>query len=316
MIKVAFYTEMPFDGPVSRSHRNMRTEFAWMCALKADHHCLYTPGDQHYDIGILIVPKKPATLFDITPLKAQCTKLAVMQEGPFWGWQDLSMDGQIWYFNILSNVDAIFTHNYKDTFYYRGLTGHLNNAPIVKVLPSLMITDLVKDAAASSRQGVMIGGNFTSWYGGFDSWIVAEELKHSDDTVIAPSMGRKIAGEERLVTHLPYVDWVEWIHQLGKVKYGVHLMRTHAAGTFALNCAYLGIPCIGYEGLDTQEMLHPDLTVSDGDLQNAVELARALKNDQSFYQACCTEAKSRFSIKYSEEVFVNNTVKDLKQILQ
>ena len=39
------------------------------------------------------------------------------------------------------------------------------------------------------------------------------------------------------------------------------MMRTHAAGTFALNCSYLGIPCIGYKGLDTQSTLHPDLSL-------------------------------------------------------
>ena len=37
-MKVAFFTEMGFTGKVSRNHPNMRTEFAWMCALEADHY--------------------------------------------------------------------------------------------------------------------------------------------------------------------------------------------------------------------------------------------------------------------------------------
>ena len=48
-------------------------------------------------------------------------------------------------------------------------------------------------------------------------------------------------------------------------------MRTHAAGTFALNCAYLGIPCIGYSGLDTQRLCHPDLSIKMADIKAMAE---------------------------------------------
>ena len=44
-------------------------------------------------------------------------------------------------------------------------------------------------------------------------------------------------------------------------------MRTHVAkGTFSMNCSFHGIPCIGYRGLDTQQILHPLTTVEVGDL--------------------------------------------------
>ena len=92
-------------------------------------------------------------------------------------------------------------------------------------------------------------------------------------------MGRKIEGEEQMpnLNHLPYMNWVEWIKELNKRKYGIHLMKTHAAGTFALNCAYLGIPCIGYRGLDTQEICHPNLTVELGDIEHAKFLIEKLE---------------------------------------
>ena len=35
---------------------------------------------------------------------------------------------------------------------------------------------------------------------------------------------------------------------------------------------YLGIPCIGYEGLDSQELCHPWTTVKPGDLTKAKEI--------------------------------------------
>ena len=120
-------------------------------------------------------------------------------------------------------------------------------------------------------------------------------------------MGRKIEGEEQMpnLNHLPYMNWVEWIHTLSQFKYGIHLMRTHAAGTFALNCAYLGIPCIGYEGLDTQENCHPYLTVKLGDLATAKEKLILLKNDKDFYNKCSTIAEENYKKYHSEQIFLN-----------
>ena len=116
-------------------------------------------------------------------------------------------------------------------------------------------------------------------------------------------MGRKIQGEEQMVNLLPYMTWKEWINKLNEFKIGVHLMRTHAAGTFALNCAYLGIPCIGYKGLDTQELCHPNLTVEVGDLVQAKNLLKELENNKAFYSNCSSDAKKNYLEYYHESKF-------------
>ena len=134
--------------------------------------------------------------------------------------------------------------------------------------------------------------------------IIAKELSR-DGNVYAPSMGRKQDLEEQLVTHLPYMNWKQWIHELNKFKFGVHLMRTHAAGTFALNCAYLGIPCIGYKGLDTQEILHPETTVEIGDLDSARKIAENLRNNEEFYLYSSTLCKGLYKDHYTEDTFKN-----------
>ncbi|KKN68801.1 hypothetical protein LCGC14_0448210, partial [marine sediment metagenome] len=146
------------------------------------------------------------------------------------------------------------------------------------IKPTLMIVgDLQFDN--NKKDAVMIGGNMVRWYGGFDSFIVARTF---DCPIYAPSMGRKIKQEEEMdITHLPYMNWLEWMNTLSQFSFGVHLMPTHAAGTFTLNCSYHGIPCIGYAGLDTQEICHPNLTVKDGDITTAKKLANKLKNDNS-----------------------------------
>ena len=165
-----------------------------------------------------------------------------------------------------------------------------------------MIEDSIKNLPQVERENVIIGGNFCSWYGGFDSYIVAQE---ADCPIYIPSMGRKIEGEEEMdnLNHLPYMNWVEWIKTLNKFKYGIHMMRTHAAGTFALNCAYLGIPCIGYEGLDTQEKCHPNLTVKLGDLVDAKKKIIELKNNKDWYRECSKVAKFNYKQYYHESKF-------------
>ena len=299
-MSIAFFTEMGFEGKIPRNHPNMRTEFAWMCALNADHYNYKSTPKKQYDLGIIIIPKKNPN-FDINTLKNCCNKIAVMQEGPHWYFQDYSLDKQIWYYNTLTSADIIFTHNKIDKKYYEGLTNHQD----VRVLQSLMIEDSIGELNNIERKGVIIGGNFVNWYGGFDSYIVASEHY---DKVVAPSMGRKQPGEEQLIEHLPYMNWKEWIHKLNEFKIGVHLMRTHAAGTFALNCAYLGIPCIGYEGLDTQEICHPDLTVKVGHLDEAKEILGKLKNNSYLYKECSSTAKENYKKYYHENIF-NSTFK-------
>jgi len=191
----------------------------------------------------------------------------------------------------------MYVHNKSDKKYYEGLTGKK-----CKILPSLMIEDSIKNLPQIERKDIIIGGNFCSWYGGFDSYVIAQE---ADCPIYIPSMGRKIEGEEQMpnLNHLPYMNWVEWIKTLNNFKYGIHLMRTHAAGTFALNCVYLGIPCIGYEGLDTQEICHPYLTVKLGDLATAKEKLIEIKEDKQLYNRCSQIAKEQYLKHYHESKF-------------
>jgi hypothetical protein len=168
-----------------------------------------------------------------------------------------------------------------------------------------MIEDVVKNVPRENNGMPIIGGNFCSWYGGVDSYFVAQNF---NKPIFIPSMGRKIENEDQFPSlhHLPYMMWNVWIKTLANFNVGIHLMRTHAAGTFALNCAYLGIPCIGYKGLDTQETLHPELSVNIGDIEKANQLAIKLKEDKSFYNHCSEASKDLYQIYYTEEKWLNN----------
>jgi len=303
--KIAWFTEGGFSGKIPRDFKGMRNDSAWMCVLDATHYPIWNIHDvnEKYDLGIVTLPKKNIDKLMQYPLieklRGCCKEIAYMQEGPHWYFQDFKLNEQIWFYNILQEMDFLYVHNESDISYFEGLLSKQ-----CRLMPTLMIEDLIKDLPSVERKNIMIGGNFCQWYGGFDSYIVAQE---ADCPIYVPTMGRKIEGEEQMpnLNHLPYMTWLDWIKTLNNFKYGIHLMRTHAAGTFALNCAFLGIPCIGYEGLDTQEKCHPNLTVKLGDIKKSKELLNKLSNDLDFYQENCILTQRLYNENYNETVFKN-----------
>lgn len=300
-MKIAFFTEGNYTGQVPRNNPNMRTDMAWICALEAIHHPIYslhTLADNSYDLGIIIVPKNKQSLAEyplIDNMKRVCNKIGFMQESTYWYWQGDTVMTQVWYYNLLQSMDIIFCHNDHDLQYYRGITDNVK----CELMPSLMITDHLT-VHEGERDGVMVGGNWVTAYRGIDSYVIGKILS---DSITAPTTGRMKSAETQLdIIHLPWILWKDWIYELSKKKYGVQL-GTAAAGTFNLNCSYLGIPCIGYNNVNTQKYLHPRLSVDDGDMYGARLLAEKLKNNQEFYNQCAAETKELYNSIYSEEVF-------------
>ena len=318
--KIVWFTEGGWQGKVSLDNPNMRNDVSTKYILGAEHYPIFQIpqvlqhfGNNHFDFAIVTLPKTNVDKllqFDmIGDLKKLSKKVISMQEGPHWYFQDYTMEEQIWWYNTLTEFDMLFAHNNKDVKYYKGLT----NKPVNK-MPTLMLTEsLGISPRTESGEDVIIGGNMVRWYGGFDSYMVAQEFEQQ---IYAPSMGRKIDREDEIdIHHFPYMSWVEWINTLRQFKYGVHLMPTHAAGTFTLNCAFHGIPCIGYKGLDTQEELHPDLSVDDGDIEKAKYLARELKNGEGFYNEMSQKCRENYKKSlYNEKNFTPHIEKIFERI--
>ena len=88
-------------------------------------------------------------------------------------------------------------------------------------------------------------------------------------------------------------------------------MPAITAGTFCLNSAFLGIPCIGYKDSDTQRMCQPDLSVDLYDIEKARMLANKLKDDEDFYNHCSDTAIKNYEFYYNEGIFI----KHMKEVL-
>ena len=318
-MKVAFVSELPFMGKVPSDNAEMRTEFAWMCALDADHFPIITEHIEGYDLVIVIIPKgevflnavgsqlvdkeNPTSIILqsdlIDRLKSKNHKVAYMQEGPNWLFNDYTIEDQINFYTQLSKMDLIFAHNESDSKFYKGLFPNTK----VEVMRTLMITDLIADSLKKEDETI-IGGNFSHWYGGFQSYFIAQQFEN--DIWVQSSHSKRV-NEDRLdnLNHLERVPWLDWVNNLSRYKYAVHLMPTVAAGTFSLNCAYWVIPCIGNDKVDTQRLCFPDLSVDIDDVDSAMKCAIKLK-DESFYNEVSEKSKELYKKYYSLEAWKEN----------
>lgn len=307
-MKTAFLTEMGFHGQIPTNHPNMRTEFAWMATLQSEHFNVHEYEQvKGFDVVFIIFPKATVKLNRVgvemvTPgadkdisiyskpvvetLKKNNGKVCNVQEGPSDFFTDYDLPTQFHFYNQLVECDILFAHNEYDVNFYKGLF------PQTKVvsIPSLIYP--INIPIAGKENQVIIGGNFCSWYNGFQSYITATEF---NCPIFVPSMHCKRKGEEQVpnLKHLPYMNWTDWMHHLQTYKYAVHLMPTIAAGTFSLNCAYHGIPCIGNGKVDTQTYFFPELSIEVNDIHAARFLAIQLRDNKDFYEHISYYAKSR-----------------------
>ena len=312
-MNIVWFSEMGYSGKTERTHANMRTEFAWFVAQDAMRHSIYKLAelpDNSVDVGCIIIPKKVQHFIQMdvaSEMKRVCKKYAFMQEGPSWFFQSLPLPQQLWFYNIMLQADFVLAHNDIDKEYYEGL---LDKPTFIN--PTLMIEDPIS-ITEQNRSGTIIGGNLVRWYGGFNSLLVAQE---SGEKVFAPQMGRMEKEELQLpdITHLPYMQWDEWIRALNAFKYAVHLNPNTIGGTFHLNCAYLGIPCIGNINTNTQRLCFPDLSVEPYDLKTARLLMRRLSSDSDFYHECSSKAKKLYKELFSETQYKKTWTNILNQI--
>lgn len=315
-MKTAFLTEMGWCGKVPPSHPNLRTEFCWMLTLDAEHFNIHSYEQvKGYDAVFIIFPKAMVKLnafgVEMTPpvnaekdlsiyskpivevLKQQNKKVCFVQEGPHWLFNDYNLDTQFHFYNQLSECDILFAHNQSDVKFYKGLFPSKN----VNVIPTLMIEPKHNYPPIPPKQNkAIIGGNFARWYGGFQSYMVASAF---DCPIYVPASHCKRIGEEQIpnLKHLQWVSWLEWMGALSTFKYAVNLMPTVAAGTFSMNCAYWGIPCIGNEEVDTQNTLFLDISVGINDIEEAVRCANYLLNDE-YYEQVSTKCKELLHSSY------------------
>lgn len=310
-MKIAFFTEGNYISKIPRQHANMRTDQAWICALDATHYPVTQLPNNHFDIGVVIIPKEKnrehlaSNNYPlISNLKNICDKIFVMQEGTHWDWMEDSIPTMCWFYNQLLEADALLCHNEIDVKYYKGIT----NKPCY-ILSTLMLEDNI-NISNDKTDKVFVAGNWHQTYRGFDAWVISREF---DLPMVGFKSGKFRQGEEVTgINYLPWIPWNQFMFELSKYKYGVQTYET-SAGQFPLNCSYLGIPCIGYNQVDTQRLLHPHLSVEVGDVYSARKLVNKLKSDKEFYNECSLITKKLYDELYTESKFIDRWNQIIKE---
>lgn len=314
MATVAFFTEGRYNGVVPLNN-NMTTILAWQYHLQSEHFPLHNFSEwdltKKFDIGIIVPPKSAIGRSKahelLSYIKQMCVKVAVMQEGPARLWTDFPLEEQIQYLDILNNADFILCHNESDRKYFSGILDKN-----VYVMEPVLVHEAIPKESVNKIDSPIIGGNMCGWYNGMSSFIIALKYlkyKNIDSPVYAPSMGRKADNEHELngLIHLPYMHWSDWMAELNKFKIGIHMMPTVAAGTFSLNCAYWGIPCIGNKKLDAQYHCFPlELSVDIDDMESAIAAAQKLATDDEFYKHCADYSINAYNKYFHPDVFKTN----------
>jgi hypothetical protein len=309
---IAFFTEGGYTGKVPRN-MPMRTDQAWVCALNAVHHCIFKLNEvnQKYDIGVVIIPKEKNREHLVKQqyplidnIRNYCNKVIIMQEGCHWDWMEDPVETMVWFYNQLLKADLLLCHNDADVKYYQGITDIKS-----LILPTLMIEDTIKTAPQEDR--VFVAGNWHLTYRGFDAWIISNEF---DMPKYGFKAGKYKEGEDiNGINYLPWMQWDQFMLELSKCKYGIQTYQS-SAGQFPLNCAYLGIPCIGYNDVNTQRDLFPSLSVDRGDIVAARRLANQLQTDKNWYREIVKIAKFNYNQWYKEEKFLENWNKIIKHL--
>lgn len=328
-MRVCIISEQSYAGKVPDDSKNLRVEHGWMKLLDAPHipYSFINESDDlsfldDFELVIFIPSKSVPDYLKLIPYVIENTdcKTALMQEGPVYFWQDWSIPHQSLYLSLIRNgVDLILTHNTEDRKFFKGIT----ITPVL-TLPTVNHTLSWNDYVFNhdkKDESVFVGGNFTSWYNGISSFLVASN-NQDIERITLPSMGRKPIGEEEFVkqfdkevTHLPYMSWDEFMKNLATHKYAIHLIPTYAAGSFSLNSAMLGIPCIGPEHDDTQRLCFPELSINPHDNLRANFLLNRLINDKQFYDKCrqkALAARKLFDIDTNREIIIDNIKKSLE----
>ena len=311
-MQIAFFTEGGYSGKVSRNIP-MRTDQAWVCALNAIHHCIFKLNEvnQKYDIGVVIIPKEKNREHLVKQqyplidnIRNYCDKVIIMQEGCHWDWMEDPVDTMVWFYNQLLKADLLLCHNDADVKYYQGITDIKSF-----ILPTLMIEDTVKTAPQEDR--VFVAGNWHLTYRGFDAWVISNEF---DMPKYGFKAGKYKEGEDiNGINYLPWMQWDQFMLELSKCKYGIQTYQS-SAGQFPLNCAYLGIPCIGYNDVNTQRDLFPDLSVDRGEIRANRKIANELQNNKDWYRECSKIAKFNYNQWYKEDKFLENWNKIIEEL--
>ena len=285
-------SEMGFEGYFPVNYPNLRVLETQLLYLESYHlpiHKILTEGKKYkgnllYNIGKGGFEKSYISdLYHnyhnvVSLLQEKFDEIYIYQDGEIGWWNQVDTRLQAWWYNQLRASNGILVPNSTDIPFYKGLFPDKE----IKVIRSVMTDEgLDKTKFKPQENRTIITGPLTREYNGFSQVLIAH---NADMPIDIPPMGESRMPKDSWemapnlgINYLNYMSWVDWMYNLSRYKIGYMMSAATASGSFALNCAYLGIPCIGDKRADTQSILFPDLAIDVFDNKKALDLTIKLK---------------------------------------
>ena len=309
-------SEMGFEGYFPVNYPNLRVLETQLLYLESYHlpiHKILTEGKKYkgnllYNIGKGGFEKPYISdLYHnyhniVSLLQEKFDKIYIYQDGEIGWWNQVDTRLQAWWYNQLRAANGILVPNSTAIPFYKGLFPDKE----IKVIRSVMTDEgLDKTKFKPQENRTIVTGPLTREYNGFSQVLIAH---NADMPIDIPPMGESRMPKDSWemapnlgINYLNYMSWVDWMYNLSRYKIGYMMSAATASGSFALNCAYLGIPCIGDKRADTQSILFPDLAIDVFDNKNALDLTLKLKKDLDFYIEVSNKAKRLYKKEFTKE---------------
>mgnify|MGYP001350601383 FL=1 len=309
-------SEMGFEGYFPVNYPNLRVLETQLLYLESYHlpiHKILTEGKKYkgnllYNIGKGGFEKPYISdLYHnyhniVSLLQEKFDEIYIYQDGEIGWWNQVDTRLQAWWYNQLRAANGILVPNSTDIPFYKGLFPDKE----IKVIRSVMTDEgLDKTKFKPQENRTIVTGPLTREYNGFSQVLIAH---NADMPIDIPPMGESRMPKDSWemapnlgINYLNYMSWVDWMYNLSRYKIGYMMSAATASGSFALNCAYLGIPCIGDKRADTQSILFPDLAIDVFDNKKALDLTLKLKKDLDFYIEVSNKAKRLYKKEFTKE---------------
>ena len=309
-------SEMGFEGYFPVNYPNLRVLETQLLYLEAYHlpiQKIFNDGKTYKGSILYNIGKggfeKPyiSDLYHnyhnvVSLLQEKFDGVYIYQDGEIGWWNQVDTRLQAWWYNQLRAANGILVPNSTDIPFYKGLFPDKD----IKVIRSVMTDEgLDKSKFKPQENRTIVTGPLTREYNGFSQVLIAH---NADMPIDIPPMGESRMPKDSWemapnlgINYLKYMSWVDWMYNLSRYKIGYMMSSATASGSFALNCAYLGIPCIGDKRADTQSILFPDLAIDVFDNKKALDLTLKLKKDLDFYIEVSNKAKRLYKKEFTKE---------------
>ena len=291
-MKIALISEMGYDGKIPESKNARRV---W--ELLSDGLPLYFFNymkllgmprlTKSFDAIIYIVPKSNPGMCQLIQKTMRTNKdinHIILQEGPWWGFQEWSIKEQALYLKTVKMADAFFSMSDDAEKYYKNLAKKVS-----RVVFPVDIERARKYNQPERQKMILIGGNSVPWYNGTTS-ILSSIGKGR--TIMMPTMGRNKGVMESIdweyeypenkFQQVPYLDHDNWLRVIGSVELVVHMFPQCAGERLPMEAAAVGTPCIGNIQNSIQMSIFPRLGAEVWDLTRSSEQVSLILSDKKY----------------------------------